>query len=611
MPYTNTIVTTSTGGTWNSGTGLSYSTITLIDGIPHSAQLEVERVFTEPRSTGDYATIEDFLNNSATTQKDKQQVFIIPASRITFNETSKTITAIDLPSTGNTYDFNPDGAGLANVPVPAIVSGTSVLKVRRKTVSNETLVTWSAGSKLTSAQLNLEVKQLIYLIQELIDKTTTEVNVSNTTIGTVTNYSITPIKLSAGGPTWDSSSRLGIGMTPTTRTLSVYQASAPTIQIVNSTTGSLAGDGGIVWMSGNDMLISNQEAANLKLETGGSTRLTISSSGDVGIGTTSPSQKLHVYGGTIRADNTTGSSGDISLIATGGPSGSGSNLQVLHETGNSLVLLNSGSSGGNFSFRGSGGTSMRIDTSGNVGIGTTSPSQKLHVYGAAGTICLLESSNASPVSQVMGYIGAGNDSAYTGTISNHPYSLITNNTTRLAITASGNVGIGTAGPSFTLDVVGIGRFANANNDTKLLIEGYGDTKAYGIQFTPANDTSTFPCRFHNAAGTLVGSIQTTASTATFNGTATTATNLTTNGIGQTVSFSTTWAGTGSPSGFTKTASSATLSLPTGTWQGFSMAQTATAGSAVTIVSHNSATASITLAATASLVNCWVVLTRTA
>ena len=208
MPYTNTIVTTSTGGTWDSGTGLSYSTITLIDGIPHSAQLEVERVFTVPRSTGDYATIEDFLNNEATTQKDKQQVFVIPASRITFNETSKTITAIDLPSTGNTYDFNPDGAGLANVPVPAIVSGTSVLKVRRKTVSNETLVTWSAGSKLTSAQLNLEVKQLIYLIQELIDKTTTEVNVSNTTIGTVTNYSITPIKLSAGGPTWTSGGAL-------------------------------------------------------------------------------------------------------------------------------------------------------------------------------------------------------------------------------------------------------------------------------------------------------------------------------------------------------------------------------------------------------------------
>lgn len=316
MPYTNTIVTTSTSGTWN-GTSFSYNSISLIAGIPHSAQLEVERVFTVPRSTSDYATIEDFLNNSATTQKDKQQVFIIPASRITFDETNKTITAIDLPSTGNTYDFNPDGIGLANVPVPAIaVSDT--LKIRRKTVSNETLVEWSAGSKLTSAQLNLEVKQLLYLIQELIDKTTTEVTVSNTAIGTIPNYSILPVKLSVGGPIWNSSSYLGIGMTPTTRTLSVYQAANPTIQIVNSTTGSLAGDGGIIYMSGSDMLVTNQESANLKLETSNTTRLTITSSGDVGIGTTTPTTKLTVAGTTSITGITTITSSQASTSTSSG-----------------------------------------------------------------------------------------------------------------------------------------------------------------------------------------------------------------------------------------------------------------------------------------------------
>lgn len=299
MPYTNTVVTTSTSGTWN-GTSISYNSISLIDGIPHSAQLEVERVFTVPRTTGNYSTIEDFLNNSATTQKDKQQVFIIPPSRITFNETSKTITAIDLPNSGATvYDFDPDGIGLANVPVPGIVSGTDTIKIRRKTVSNQTLVEWSAGSKLTSAQLNLEVKQLIYLIQELIDKTTTEVTVSNTSIGTIPNYSITPTKLSTGGPSWTSG-------------------------------------------------------------------------GSVGIGTTNPSQKLHVYGSgaIIRVDNTNATSGDISLITTGGPSASGSNLQVLHETGNSLIFLNSGSPGGNFSFRGSGGTSAAITQTGTLVVGS-------------------------------------------------------------------------------------------------------------------------------------------------------------------------------------------------------------------------------------------------
>ena len=596
MPYTNTIVTTSTGGTWNSGTGLSYSTITLIDGIPHSAQLEVERVFTEPRSTGDYATIEDFLNNAATTQKDKQQVFIIPASRITFNETSKTITAIDLPSTGNTYDFNPDGAGLANVPVPAIVSGTSVLKVRRKTVSNETLVTWSAGSKLTSAQLNLEVKQLIYLIQELIDKTTTEVNVSNTTIGTVTNYSITPIKLSAGGPTWLSS-------------------------------------------------------------------------GSVGIGTTNPSQKLHVYGGTIRADNTTGSSGDISLIVTGGPSGSGSNLQVLHETGNSLVLLNSGSPGGNFLFRGSGGTSMRIDTSGNVGIGAASTGNKLRVAvtgtGTGGIEVINTDTSAYGTMHVNGTSGGIASWANGFVIEGVPYStgntilssytnaltFQTSRAERMRIDSSGALihGATTSGTTGAISLVpggssptinklvfgtdGTGyKFAiaskNAGNASvdRLLIEDNGQVEMPANISASSTTTGTlvvtggvgvsgtvYAGGFNGPlTGNVTGNVTGSSGSCTGNAaTATTATNLTTNGIGQTVSFSTTWAGTGSPSGFTKTASSATLSLPTGTWQGFSMAQTATAGSAVTIVSHNSATTSITLAVTASLVNCWVVLTRTA
>lgn len=372
MPYTNTIVTTSTSGTWN-GTSLSYSTISLIDGIPHSAQLEVERVFTVPRSTGTYATIEDFLNNSATTQKDKQQVFIIPASRITFNETSKTITAIDLPSTGNTYDYDPDGVGLANVPVPAIAVGDT-LKVRRKTVSNQSLVEWTAGSKLTSSQLNLEVKQLLYLIQELVDKTTTEVTLSNTAIGTIPNYSIVPTKLSAGSPIWNSSSFVGIGMTPTTRTLSVYQAAYPTIQIVNSTTGSLAGDGGIIYMSGNDMLITNQESANLKLETNNTTRLTISSSGDVGIGTTTPVARLQVAGNSPQYSPQIGTRqpGNQYEFGHSNVAGYGSVIGAEIGSGAPFIAFNCGAGTNNNTYKtfGLAGAVLKSDNAGGLNIST-------------------------------------------------------------------------------------------------------------------------------------------------------------------------------------------------------------------------------------------------
>jgi hypothetical protein len=57
--------------------------------------------------------------------------------------------------------------------------------------------------------------------------------------------------------------------------------------------------------------------------------------GKVGIGTTTPTQILHVSGGTIRGD--LGASG-TSLIVTG----TGSNLQVGHTSANYVTLLNSG-----------------------------------------------------------------------------------------------------------------------------------------------------------------------------------------------------------------------------------------------------------------------------
>ena len=58
-------------------------------------------------------------------------------------------------------------------------------------------------------------------------------------------------------------------------------------------------------------------------------------------------------------------------------------------------LVSSGDSSGVLQLQNNGSTSVTLDTSGNVGIGTTSPASKLHVYGATDSKLTLQNSNNS------------------------------------------------------------------------------------------------------------------------------------------------------------------------------------------------------------------------
>jgi len=113
-------------------------------------------------------------------------------------------------------------------------------------------------------------------------------------------------------------------------------------------------------------------------------RLRVTSNGDVGIGTSSPSAKLHVNGGISRfqqnGTNTQFYGTDHTYLAFH-PKGAGregyfgysaastDRLTIMNENASSLDLGTNSS------------TRVRIDSAGNVGIGTTSPSAKLDVDG--------------------------------------------------------------------------------------------------------------------------------------------------------------------------------------------------------------------------------------
>ena len=93
-----------------------------------------------------------------------------------------------------------------------------------------------------------------------------------------------------------------------------------------------------------------------------STRLSISSEGDVGIGTTSPNNKLDVNGGIVCSPNTDGK--DTFELSTNASDEGRLRIKNVDTT---TVQIRAG---GNSYFNG-----------GNVGIGVISPSNKLHVFG--------------------------------------------------------------------------------------------------------------------------------------------------------------------------------------------------------------------------------------
>jgi Chaperone of endosialidase len=230
-------------------------------------------------------------------------------------------------------------------------------------------------------------------------------------------------------------------------------------------------------------------AANtLNFATASTERIRITSTGNVGIGTTSPSSKLQIQG--------TGSGAWLTINRTDTGSNivdftqSGTRLGYLGYIGNDLVINNAATS--NIQFNTAGSERIRITSTGNVGIGTASPATKLHISGAGAQTLRIENTNTSIVlNDIIGSIVfQSNDASVGGTgvagsinsiseaASGVNYGLGFNTKTfateieRMRITAEGNVGIGTGSPTGArLDI----REDNNNN-----LRWGGTTTQYGF-----------------------------------------------------------------------------------------------------------------------------------
>jgi hypothetical protein len=215
----------------------------------------------------------------------------------------------------------------------------------------------------------------------------------------------------------------------------------------------------------------------------------IDSSGNVGIGTSSPSAPLQVNG-TATAVRAT--SAQLWLSRT---TAATQYQGICLRNGASYdAFIGRPPASDDIIFGFDSGTAlsekMRIDSSGNVGIGTILPGYKLDVQSSASSGVPLMANFQSAGGDAQVYVSnstvktqltadATNSVSIVGSFSNHPLSFRTNNAERAKIDTSGNVGIGTSSPSTFANSQGVTLVVGGNGANFATIQGRTDGPSGG------------------------------------------------------------------------------------------------------------------------------------
>ncbi|MEM3063297.1 MAG: hypothetical protein QW303_07125, partial [Nitrososphaerota archaeon] len=279
---------------------------------------------------------------------------------------------------------------------------------------------------------------------------------------------------------------VGIGTAAPGSKLAIQDGSSfPVITLTNGTSAYYIGRSSY-WMTdgaAGDLGIGGG-GGNIKFGASSATQMVITTSGNVGIGTTGPNRKLEVFNGVdggynidpIRA----------SIIYGGTPHSAGIGIDAggtywgtsIFQDGTARLTIESNGGvliGGSYQTSSAPANGLAIE--GNVGIGTTSPKAKLDLGSSGGSVFVLNpGSAASPIytgfahndliigsylsgGYSQGFLSTGysadpNRKFHIGTASDSNFNGSTTFVPQVTFTSGGNVGIGTTAPGQKLTVAG-------------------------------------------------------------------------------------------------------------------------------------------------------------
>jgi len=310
---------------------------------------------------------------------------------------------------------------------------------------------------------------------------------------------------------WDASAEsLGIGTSSPTAALDVRRVDA------DGAIAEFHQSGGYGFKLSSSQAVASIESGYLQdfvFKTGSTAteRMRIDSSGNVGIGTSSPSQTLHLSAANpfLEIQGTSASSGDTGIFLN-----ANANHWVLKAdnfTGTNAFQIKQGDPSSSTAY-------LTINSSGNVGIGTSSPDQILHLAKSSGATLRFESTTTGAVSgDIFGAIEfetqdsnsagvkAKIDAYSEGAVGNTALRFHTGGTLAEAmrIDSSGNVGIGTSSPQARFQVSQASNLSLTNSDAQMRIEGSGYTGFLGLDATSfqiGQNSNLRSMTFHSGSG---------------------------------------------------------------------------------------------------------------